>query len=164
MTDHGGLKRLNQLTRAEAEAELRACCASRRWAVAIASGRPYATSAALYDAAEQAWWSLDESDWLEAFAAHPRIGQLEAADPRARREQARVAAASADTLAVLAEANRAYEEQFGRVFLICASGRSADEMLASLRERLNNDAKTELRIAAGEQARITRSRLERLVR
>src|SRR5262249_12660247 len=103
-----------------------------------------------------------------------RIGQLEAADPRARREQARVAAASADTLAVLAEANRAYEEQFGRVFLICASGRSADEMLASLRQHLNSDAKTQLqiaraeaariRIAAGEQARITRSRLERLAR
>jgi len=164
MTDHLDLKRLNQLTQAEAEAELRACCASRRWAVAIASGRPYATNAALYDAADQAWWSLDKSDWLEAFAAHPRIGQLEAADPRARREQAGVAAASADTIAVLAEANRAYEKQFGRVFLISALGRSADEMLASLRERLNNDAATELRIAAGEQAKITRSRLERLVR
>jgi len=164
MTDHLSLERLNQLTQAQAEAELRACCASQRWAAALASGRPYATNTALYAAAEQAWWSLDESDWREAFAAHPRIGQLEAADPRARREQAGVAGASAETLAVLAEANRAYEERFGRVFLICASGRAADEMLASLRGRLNNDAETEVRIAAGEQAKIIRSRLERLVR
>src|SRR5215471_3931998 len=130
MTDHLSLERLNQLTQAQAEAELRACCASHRWAAALASGRPYATNTALYAAAEQAG----------------------------------VAGASAETLAVLAEANRAYEERFGRVFLICASGRAADEMLASLRGRLNNDAETELRIAAGEQSKITRLRLERLLR
>jgi len=163
MTDHPGLERLNQLTPAEAEAELRACCASPRWAAALTAGRPYPTIAALHDAAEQAWWSLDEPDWREAFAAHPRIGRLETADPRARREQAGVAGASADTLALLAEANRAYEERFGRIFLISASGRSADEMLASLRERLNNDPETEVRIAAGEQAKIMRLRLERLL-
>ena len=162
--DHPGLDRLNQLTQEEAESQLRACCASRRWALAVASGRPYATPPALYDAAEQAWWSQDESDWREAFAAHPRIGERETADSQARREQSGVAGATANTLAGLADANRAYEERFGRVFLICASGRSADEMLASLRERLNNDAETELRIAAGEQSKITRLRLERLLR
>ena len=160
---HPGLERLNQLTQAKAETLLRVCCGSQRWAVAVASGRPYATIAALYHTAERAWWSLDEPDWREAFAAHPRIGEREAADSHARREQSGVVGASADTLAVLAGANRAYEARFGRVFLICASGRSADEMLAFLRERLNNDAETELRITAGEQSKITRLRLERLL-
>lgn len=164
MTDHPGLERLNQLTQAQAEVQLRACCASRRWAVAVASGRPYATAAALFHGADQAWWSLDEPDWREAFAAHPRIGESAAADSHARREQSGVVGASADTLAALADANRAYEDRFGRVFLICASGRAADEMLASLRQRLSNDAETELRIAAGEQSKITRLRLERLLR
>jgi len=161
---HSSLDLLNQLSQKEVEGQLRACCASQRWAVAVASCRPYATPAALYQAAEQAWWSLHETDWLEAFAAHPRIGEREAADSQARREQSGVAGATADTLAGLADANRAYEERFGHVFLICASGRSADEMLVSLRERLSNDAETELRIAAGEQSRITRLRLERLLR
>src|SRR5262249_58007056 len=82
MTDHLSLERLNQLTQAQAEAELRACCASHRWAAALASGRPYATNTALYAAAEQAWWSLDESDWREGVAAHPRPGPPPAGGPR----------------------------------------------------------------------------------
>lgn len=161
MTPDGGLARLNRLHREEAERELLACCGSRRWAAALAAGRPYPTRRALLEAAERAWWALDERDWAEAFAAHPRIGEPDGAT--ARREQQAVATASAETLAALAEANRRYERRFGHVYLVFASGRSAGELLDVLQERLRNDPRTELRVAAGEQARITRLRLERLV-
>lgn len=166
--DHGQpgtldrLDGLNRLPAAEAVAALLACCASRRWAATVAAGRPYPTPEALYDGAERAWWSLDEADWHEAFAAHPRIGERPA-DASARREQAGISGAPAETLAALGSGNRFYEERFARIFLICASGRTADEMLASLQERLGNDPETELRTAAREQAKITRLRLERLL-
>ena len=156
------LDRLNWLPAAEAVAALLACCASRPWAATVAAGRPYPTPEALYDAAERAWWSLDEADWQEAFAAHPRIGERPA-EATARREQTGVSGASAETLAALASGNRFYEKRFDRVFLICASGRTTDEMLAALQQRLGNDPETELRTAAGEQAKITRLRLERLI-
>lgn len=156
-----GLERLNRLPREEAERELLACCGSRRWAAALAASRPHPTRQALLDAAERAWWALDEPDWSEAFAAHPRIGEPEGAT--ARREQAGVATAASATLAALEEGNRRYERRFGRVFLVFASGRRADELLRVLEERLRNDPETELRVAAGEQARITRLRLERLL-
>ena len=152
------LQRLNELTQTEAERELLACCGSRRWAAVVSAGRPYPTARALQRAADQEWWALAEADWQEAFAAHPRIGAT------ARGEQAGVAAAPPDTLAALAEGNRRYEERFGRVFLVRAAGRSAAEMLALLRQRLDSDPATELRVAAGEQAEITRLRLERLLR
>jgi beta-ureidopropionase / N-carbamoyl-L-amino-acid hydrolase len=158
-----GLRRLDDLSAEDAEAALLACCGSRRWAAAVAAGRPYASPAALCEAAERAWWALAPDDWLEAFAVHPRIGERETADVAARREQAGVAGAPAGTLAALAEGNRRYEERFGHVFLVFASGRSADELLAELRRRLDADPETELRTAAGEQAKITRLRLERLV-
>ena len=160
-----GLDRLNRLPRADAERELLACCGSRRWAARVAAGLPHPTLRSLLDAADRAWWALDPADWDEAFAAHPRIGERDGdrATPTARHEQRGVATASPETLAALAEGNRRYEERFGRVFLVFATGRDADEMLAILRRRLENDAETELREAAGEQARITRLRLERLI-
>jgi 2-oxo-4-hydroxy-4-carboxy-5-ureidoimidazoline decarboxylase len=158
-----GLARLNGLPAEAAEAALRACCASGRWAAAVAAGRPYATPAALHQTAGRAWWALETADWLEAFAAHPRIGERERADAAARREQAGVVGAPAETLAALADGNRRYEERFGHVFLVFASGRGADELLAELRRRLEADPEEELRAAAGEQAKITRLRLERLI-
>ena len=123
--------------------------------------RPFASDAALFAAAERAWWALGREDWLEAFGAHPRIGQ-HAADAWARNEQAGVKGAGEDVRAALAQGNRAYEERFGHVFLICATGKSATEMLGALRGRLGNDPATELRVAAAEQAQITRLRLEKL--
>ncbi len=158
------LAAFNSLGQPEAQAQLETCCASRRWAAAVAAGRPYRSHESLYRAADQAWRALDEADWLEAFAAHPRIGEQAVADPTARREQAGVAGASARTRTALADANRTYEERFGHVFLICASGQSAEEMLASIHRRLGNDAQTELEVAAGEQSKITRLRMERLLR
>jgi 2-oxo-4-hydroxy-4-carboxy-5-ureidoimidazoline decarboxylase len=123
--------------------------------------RPFASDAALFADAERAWWALGREDWLEAFGGHPRIGQ-HAADAWARSEQAGVSGAGEDTRAALAHGNRAYEERFGHVFLICATGKSATELLGALRGRLGNDPATELRIAAAEQAKITRLRLDKL--
>lgn len=157
------LNHLNGLPAAEAEAALRGCCASARWAAAVAAGRPYPGAAALLDAAERAWWALEPGDWLEAFAAHPRIGERDVAEERARQEQAGVAGSSPSTMAALAEGNRRYEERFGHVFLVCAAGRSGDELLAALRRRLASDPASELRTAAREQAAITRLRLEALL-
>ena len=158
------LDAFNDLSRAEVEAQLKTCCASQRWAAAMTLERPYRTPESLYDAADRVWWSLDQSDWLQAFAAHPRIGDRAAADPTAQREQAGAARASAELRAALAEANRRYEERFGRVFLICAAGKSAEDLLASIRHRMGNDEQAELHVAAAEQAKITRLRLERLLR
>ena len=157
-----GLERLNWLPAAEAKRELLACCRSSRWAARLAAGRPYDTAEALQAAAEHAWWALDEADWQEAFAAHPRIGDR-GAGGAARQEQQGLADASDGTLTALAQGNREYEARFGHVFLVFATGKSAGEMLDLLRQRLGNDPATELRVAAGEHARITRLRLERLL-
>jgi OHCU decarboxylase len=152
---------LNGLPPAEAERELLACCASPAWAALVAAGRPYPDLAALLEAADAAWWAVPSDEWDRAFAAHPRIGERSAGWPG--REQAGVEGAAGLTLRQLADGNREYEARFGRVFLICAAGRSADEMLAELRTRLGNDAASELRAAAGEQRKITRLRLQRLL-
>ena len=123
----------------------------------------------LLKAADRAWSSLGEKDWLEALRHHPPIGGRQAVvkQTRAARrwsagEQLRARSASAKVRAQLAEANRAYHAKFGTVFLICAAGKSADEILDSLRQRLAHDAATELRVAAEEQRKSTRLRLERL--
>lgn len=160
---------LNALTEAGARAELLNCCGSSRWAAAMLAARPFASDAELFDAAERSWWAFDRVDWLEAFAAHPRIGDGVAAGPGhsatrewSRQEQARAATAPPEVRAALAAGNVEYERRFGHVFLICATGRSADEILVELRRRLENDPGREIREAAGEQAKITRLRLARL--
>jgi 2-oxo-4-hydroxy-4-carboxy-5-ureidoimidazoline decarboxylase len=163
-----GLERWNGLPEAEAAAELLAVCHSRRWAREVAAGRPYADLAALQAAADEVWTGLDAEDWLEAFAAHPRIGEGGSGGGRSaawsRQEQSGVGAAGRDVQEALARGNAAYEERFGHVFLVAAAGRSADEILAELEARLGNDPATELRVAAGEHRRITRLRIEKLMR
>jgi OHCU decarboxylase len=159
------LAQLNTLSSEEAEAQLYSCFAHRRWAARIASGRPYADWIGLMAAAEAAWSELGRSDWLEAFAAHPRIGEGGGHSPAtSRREQSKVMRGGGETLASLADENRRYENRFGHVFLIAASGRSAEEILQSLRQRMKNDPATELSFAATEQRKITILRLEQLVR
>ena len=159
-----GLERFNGLPEEAAVAELLAVCHSRRWAERVAAGRPYADLAALQAAAEEVWTGLDPADWLEAFKAHPRIGEAGGASAEwSRREQGRVGGAGADLRQRLAAGNAEYERRFGHVFLIAAAGRDAPEILAALQDRLGNDPGTELRVAAGEHRRITRLRLERLV-
>lgn len=127
----------------------------------MAARRPFASEAAALDAADRVWKSLFPADWLEAFRAHPRIGGPEARGREAE-EQAGALSASEATRAALAEANRLYEERFGRIYVVCASGKSAEEMLDLCRRRLHNDAETELVVAAEEQRKITRMRLEKL--
>jgi 2-oxo-4-hydroxy-4-carboxy-5-ureidoimidazoline decarboxylase len=163
-----GLSWLNALPAGEARAAFLRCCGSPRWAEAMQCSRPFRDAEELQRAAEQIWKGLGSRDWLEAFSHHPRIG--DGAALRARfagtwsvGEQEGAAGAPGAVLDALAEGNREYEARFDRTFIVCATGRSAAEMLALLRERLANDAETELRIAAEEQARITRIRIDKLL-
>lgn len=155
------LDELNTLPVEEARRELERCCSSERWASIVAARRPFRSHDDLVEAASDVWWTLDEADWLEAFSHHPRIG--ERADGWAGAEQAGARGASENTKHSLAALNREYEDMFGYVFLICATGKSADEMLGALRQRLTNDPSEELQVAAGEQEKIMRLRLERLL-
>jgi len=132
----------------------------------MAGARPFASLDAAGAAADRIWTSLDRSDWLEAFAAHPRIGAAAPAGQAGEwsaREQAGAADASATVQRRLAESNRAYEHHFGYIFIVCATGKSAGEMLQLLEQRLNNAPDAELLVAAGEQRKITRLRLCKLL-
>jgi allantoicase len=153
-------RQLNTRTDDVAQRELLACCGSHEWVRRMLESRPYDDVLAK---ADEIWSSLTERDWLEAFAAHPRIGDKKPAAKWASEEQSGAAAASAETLTTLADVNRQYEEHFGYIYIVCATGKSADEMLAIARERLINDPKNELRVAAEEQRKITRLRLLKLV-
>lgn len=156
------LERVNTLHWVKADLLFLHCCGSFKWARAMQGARPFANGDALLATAERLFAGLERQDWLGAFAAHPRIG--EPATGSSQEEQARVASAPRCVLAELGLANRCYEERFGHIFIVCATGKSAEEMLALLNARLGNDAETELAIAAAEQAKITRLRLEKLVR
>ncbi len=129
----------------------------------MAAARPFTTLTRLLDAADAAWRALPESDVREALASHPRIGDRDASGD-AGQEQSSARDADPATARSLAIANREYEARFGRIFIVCATGKTAAQMLALCRERLHNDETTELRAAAEEQRRITRLRLERLAR
>jgi len=155
-----GLDRFNEMPVAEAQDRLYACLANQPWARRIADGRPYRNVDELLAAAESAWTELKPGDWLQAFKAHPRIGEGGGHAPAtSEREQSGVRQASASTLAALAAENRSYEARFGHVFLIAARGRSADEILRALRQRLGNDPYTEVEVATAEHKKITRMRL-----
>ena len=154
---------LNSLAPKAARAELMRCCGSIRWSERMEAGRPYADKAALLAAAEKVWWGLEPMDWLEAFSHHPRIGAKKVEAVWAKVEQEGVKTASQQVLQALVEKNHAYERRFGHIFLVCATGKSADEMLAILQSRMGNDPDTELRVAAGEQAKITAIRLTKLL-
>jgi 2-oxo-4-hydroxy-4-carboxy-5-ureidoimidazoline decarboxylase len=157
------LKELNALSGAEAEAEFLKCCGSQRWATAMAARRLFKSKDDLYQAAEEEWWKLKYPDWLEAFSHHPRIGERAKAQGFAKQEQSGASGASDATLLSLESLNRLYEEKFGFVFLIFATGKTADEMLGALQRRLQNGRDMELKNAVGEQAKITRLRLEKLL-
>jgi 2-oxo-4-hydroxy-4-carboxy-5-ureidoimidazoline decarboxylase len=159
---------LDGLGEAEAIAVLTRCCASTAWARAMARARPFGTDAAVFAAADRIWAGLTRVDYLEAFAGHPRIGERAGSAHAATakwssREQAGMDAASAEIARALAEGNAAYEAKFGHVFLICATGRSAAEMLAALRARMEHTPEREIAEAAEQQRLITRIRLERVV-
>ncbi|MBV9340320.1 MAG: 2-oxo-4-hydroxy-4-carboxy-5-ureidoimidazoline decarboxylase [Acidobacteria bacterium] len=167
------LARWNCLSAGEAENEILACCGSRTWARALTSRRPFTGEAMLLAAADDIWRNLTVSGWMEAFDSHPRIGESPAMEvkgnksPGARSagwsadEQSRAASASEDTKAALRDANCEYEKRFGRTFIVCATGKTAAEILEILRRRLANDPATELQEASAEQLEITRTRLRR---
>jgi 2-oxo-4-hydroxy-4-carboxy-5-ureidoimidazoline decarboxylase len=162
-----GLAGFNDAPAAAAERELLSCCAAVRWARQVAAGRPYPDLAALLAAADAALAGLTWPDVEQALAAHPRIGDRISGQDResgwSRHEQAGMESADAATRAALAEANREYEERFGHVFLIFASGRSDTELLAAARARLGNNEILERGIIRTELGKIARLRLARLV-
>jgi 2-oxo-4-hydroxy-4-carboxy-5-ureidoimidazoline decarboxylase len=162
------LAEFNALPSPQAESLLMDCCGSPRWASSVAARRPYASMDALNKAADSVWWKLERADWLEAFSHHPQIGDQPASgSDSARRwaagEQAGTRAASDDVKSRLARANRAYFDKFGYIYIVCATGKTAEGMLAILNQRLQNDPPSEISIAAEQQRLITRIRLEKLL-
>ncbi|HMD35993.1 MAG TPA: 2-oxo-4-hydroxy-4-carboxy-5-ureidoimidazoline decarboxylase [Vicinamibacterales bacterium] len=156
------LAQLDAASTDEAFAAFARCCGSRRWAEGMTAARPFANADAMTVTGDVIWAALDRADWLEAFAAHPRIGDARASGDAAT-EQAGAADGDADVKRRLAERNRDYENRFGYIFIVCATGRSASQMLAMLECRLSNDPGRELSIAAAEQRQITRLRLAKLL-
>ena len=164
------LARWNALPRVEAEREILACCGSRTWAASMASKRPIRDEASLLAASEVAWQELREADWLEAFRSHPRIGETRAENTGpaqssawSAQEQQKAATGDEAVKMALMWGNREYEQKFGRIFIVCATGISAIEILEILRRRLHNDEATELRQAAEEQRKIMHLRLKKWI-
>ena len=164
------LDELNALPDASAADAFTACCGSHRWVSAMVARRPYASVAAVITAATDAWRATSEADWREAFHHHPRIGEARAASPQDQRasswssvEQSRAASADAAVKRQLAAVNAEYEARFGHIYIVCAAGRSVNELLDIARSRLGNDPATELRVAADEQRKITELRLRKLL-
>ncbi len=144
-----------------------ACCGAKRWAAAMVALRPIGGVVELSEAADRVWSTMQEPDWLEAFASHPRIGEHKKAHAAAharsaawsRQEQSPASAADEHVLAELAEGNALYEQRYGFTFIVCATGKSAEEMLAILKQRLAGNREAELREAAGQQRQIMQIRL-----
>lgn len=158
------LDRWNRLPREELIGQLLLVCHSRRWAEQVTNARPFPNESDLLALADRVWIELDDSDWLQALQGHPRIGEEGGTSQEfSTTEQAGMAAAGDEVRAAIAAGNREYEARFGHVFLISAKGRSPQDILANLQDRLQNSASQEVQIAAQEHRRITRLRLENLL-
>ena len=167
-TMDGTLERWNRCNAEQAEAEVLPCCGSRAWARAMTARRPLVEEAEVLRAASEVWRELPEKAWMEAFASHPRIGEREAPQSATRRsaawsteEQRTAMLGEACVQQELRRLNEEYERRFGRVFLICAAGRSAQEIAAELERRMTNEPRAELVEAAEQQRQITALRLTR---
>ena len=156
------LAELNDLPAPAAQKALLQCCGSRRWVQYMVAGRPYATVEELLAGADAAADQLTESDWLEAFAVHPRIGER-STSAWSQQEQAAALHAPATVQDRLAQGNREYEAKYGFIFIVFASGKTPDEILSLLEHRVTHDRQTEILNAANEQRLITRSRLQKLL-
>lgn len=161
---------LDEMPESTAADVLADCCGSSQWVTEMLSARPFGSRDAVLSAADRIWTSLDASDRLEAFKHHPRIGeqagavsQGELGSAWSAGEQAKVASASENVLQALAAANQQYEQRFGYIYIVCATGKTPGQILELARQRLRNDAATELRVAAEEQRKITRIRLQKLL-
>jgi len=160
------LLRWNSSPADDAENEILPCCGSRAWARGMAARRPFQDEASVLAASDETWRNLSEPDWMEAFASHPRIGESRAPESATARsaawssqEQRDADAADDNVRTAMQEANRDYERRFGRIFIVCASGKSGSEILQILRHRLQNDDRTEMREAAEQQRQISQIRL-----
>lgn len=160
---------LNRLQRPELHEALEKCCASPKWVEGMIAARPFVDDANVAAAAVRIWEHLEPNEWLAAFAAHPQIGALPTLGDRfavartwAAEEQAGAKAASLSTVERLALLNCTYLERFGYIFIVCATGKSAEEMLAMLEARLHNEPAAEIQVAAAEQLKITLLRLRKL--
>jgi len=161
--------KLNALSSEAAQAEFAACCGSSWWCIQMTAARPYADSKQLHQAADNVFDKMPREAWLAAFASHPRIGDLESLKMKfagnqqwSSAEQEGVSVADECVLSDLQEKNQIYFEQFGYTFIVCATGKSAGEMLAILERRLEHDPQTELDCAADEQRKITHLRIDKL--
>ena len=161
---------LNTLSTADAVNEFLKCCGSCAWAQRMTESRPFEQTTALTERAAQIWWDLERDDWLEAFRSHPKIGETKAAKDVSKQsqkwsgqEQAGIQNSPQEILNELANLNQKYESKFGYIFIVCATGKSPEEMIGILKSRIGNDSETELTVAAGEQAKITEIRLRKLL-
>lgn len=164
------LDQFNAMAVDQLKAELTRCCGSSRWVEQMIAARPFKSVSELMTCSDDVWQYLAVDDWQEAFAHHPKIGDLSSIKAKfastsawAQGEQKGVASASDDVLEALAKGNSDYEQKFGYIFIVCATGKSADEMLALFQERLKNEPAHEIRNAMHEQNKITRIRLEKLL-
>ena len=164
------VRELDEMPESSAARMLTDCCGSSRWVTEMIAGRPFGSREAVFSAADRIWNALSASDWVEAFEHHPRIGERKSAIPQGERgaawssgEQAALASARESVLEALAAANERYERRFGYIYIVCATGKTPEEMLECARKRLRNSSATEIRVAAEEQRKITRIRLEKLL-
>ena len=165
------IESFNSLTDSEAFKEFEMCCGATNWVKRMIASRPIDSKDALLKVAEEIWFSLKSEDWLEAFTHHPKIGDIESLREKfhntksiSENEQSGVNDASENTLKNLAKSNQLYEDKFGFIFIVCATGKSADQMLTLIKMRLNNNIETEMQNAAKEQNKITQLRLEKLLK
>lgn len=161
---------LNTLSVSSVRTEFARCCGSSAWVEVMLGRRPFKGRENIFSVADEVWRNLTANDWKEAFTHHPKIGEVDSLRKKfaqtskwAEGEQSGVKSANDDVLAKLAEGNRLYEKKFGYIFIVCATGKSAGEMLQMLQQRLPNEPETEIHNAAAEQAKITRLRLEKLL-
>ena len=164
------MKDLDSMKPDQARGLLAECCGSHRWVNEMTAKRPFKVYENVFRVADEVADGMEPKDWLEAFAHHPRIGEKAASAPEkgaaaewAAKEQSGFDVAPVDVQAALMNANQEYEGRFGYIYIVCATGKSAEEMLEILRGRLGNDPDRELKVAAAEQRRITRLRLEKLL-
>lgn len=164
------IEQINKMPRPELHQELFKCCSSMAWVENLAKKRPFLGMTHLIEEAQKLWDSLGERDWLEAFSGHPQIGDLATLEQKygntadwASGEQSGVGAASREVLLELADYNKKYLKKFGFIFIVCATGKSANEMLDLLKSRIDNTRSDEILIAGAEQFKITKIRLEKLL-
>ena len=159
------LDELNKLSIMEARAAFELCCGARRWIDGMLMRKPYVDAKDLQTAGREIWGILNPEDWKEAFTHHPRIGDIKLLRAKwASDEQSGAAGASEETIQALKKLNDEYYEKYGYIFIVCATGKSANEMLTLLKSRMANDADEEFKIAAAEHAKITALRLEKLIK